>query len=271
MRLTERDKAILAAVSRYRLLSTSLILSLVPGSRQNITRRLQRLYHAGFLDRPRAQLALRYSGELSEIVYCPSRKCDAGRGRKSTTPLFLAHALMVSEVLIRIESDCRTQGAKFIAENEILSSASEEPSMRRLQWRIVVKSTKANESIGVIPDGAFSIEHSFRGIVRRRYFFLEADRGTMPIYRKSLRLSSIRRKAIAYGRSRKGRVLKDRFGITGFQVLFITHSKERLARMKEVCRDATGGAETSPFFFITIDEFRALAHPLDLIYPQMAE
>src|ERR1700761_3631892 len=105
MRLTERDKAIIAAVSRYRFLTTSLILSLVPGSRQNITRRLQRLYHAGFLDRPSAQLVLRYSCELSEVVYSPATTKDAGRGRKPTTSLFLAHALTVSEVLIRIESD----------------------------------------------------------------------------------------------------------------------------------------------------------------------
>ena len=74
MHLTDRDRAILVAVSRFRFLTTSQTLSLVSGSRQNIIRRLQRLYHAEFLDRPRAQLPLRFAGELAELVYAPTRK-----------------------------------------------------------------------------------------------------------------------------------------------------------------------------------------------------
>jgi hypothetical protein len=175
-RLTERDKAIIAAVSRYRFLTTSLILSLVPGSRQNVTRRLQRLFHAGFLDRPRAQLPLRYSGEISEIVYCPTSKAGMGRGYKPVTSLFLAHALAVSETLIRIELDCLTQRVHFISEHEILAATADSDT-RHFQWRVQVKTDTTKEQIGIIPDGAFAIERTDAGATPRRlYFFLEVGR-----------------------------------------------------------------------------------------------
>ncbi len=246
MRLTERDQAILDVVARYRFLTTSLILSLVPGSRQNITRRLQRLYHSGLLERPRAQLALRYSGELSELVYCPSPKVDEGRGYRPTTSLFLAHALMVSEVLIRIESDCRTRGAMFIPEHEILVTAGHEPATRKIRWRVEVKTGEMKERVGVIPDAAFAIDEAGGNTIRRRYFFVEVDRGTMPVYRKNLCNSSIRRKALAYARTRKTRALRERFGIPGFQVLFVATKRTRLARMKEVLPPGT--MSKSPLF-----------------------
>ena len=117
--LTERDHRILAAVSRFRFLTTSHIHSLVPGSRQNIVRRLQRLYHAGFLDRPEAQLPLHIAGYLSEMVYSPAKKTEAPTAKDQTvsrkkygrvSTLFLQHALAVSDALISVELACKTRG-----------------------------------------------------------------------------------------------------------------------------------------------------------------
>lgn len=267
-RLTERDKAIIAVVSRYRFVTTSLILSLVPGSRQNVTRRLQRLYHAGFLDRPHSQLSLRYTGEISEIVYSLTPKSEMGRGSKPVTSLFLAHALAVSEALIRIESDSDSKGARFVSEFGILAIADCDSETRHIQWRVQVKTDTTKERIGIIPDGAFAIERRADGnSPRRRYFFLEVDRGTMPVSRKSLRISSIRRKALAYSRTRRGRVLQGRFNIPGFQVLFVAKSKERVARMEEACKEAAGDTLTSLFLFITQEELRAIPSLLDFIFP----
>jgi len=53
IRLTERDQDILRHVRRHRFLLSDHIQALVPGSRQQILRRLQRLFHHGYLDRPR--------------------------------------------------------------------------------------------------------------------------------------------------------------------------------------------------------------------------
>jgi hypothetical protein len=124
------------------------------------------------------------------------------------------------------------------------------------------------EKIGVIPDAAFAIERQDNSSKFRRFFFLEADRGTMPLCRKSLRLSSIRRKALAYSQSRRSRVLRDRFGIPGFQTLFVTRSRERLERMKETCKTASG-RNPSIFLYATQDGLKrddALA-VLGVIFP----
>ncbi len=268
IRLTTRDFAILSAIMRHRFLTTSHILSLVPGSRQNIIRRLQRLYHAGFIERPKAQLPLRFAGELSELVHSPTRKTVnhmatvegttvSGKEYRPVTSLFLSHALLVSEALISIEAGCRTNGTVLITEEEILRSVRNGKPLGRLAWRVSLKSGNTTEKVGLIPDAVFAIEQeSSSGRRRRLIFFLEADRGTMPLYRKSLRLSSIRRKALAYTRSRKTRVLKDRFGMPGFQVIFVSRSRERLERIQQMCHETAGTCESSLFLYSTADELK---------------
>jgi hypothetical protein len=261
--LTERDKAILSAVSRFRFLTTSHIHSLVSGSGQSISRRLQRLYHAGFLDRPIEQLPLRFSGDLSELVYAPTARIPAleiprgtvsGKRYGRISSLFLQHALSVSDALIAVELACRREGIAFTTEQEIVCLESGD---RKLRWRVSVKSGRASQKIGVIPDAAFAIEQRNRsGKLQRFNYFLEVDRGTMPIWRKNIQLSSIHRKALAYSQTRRSKMLKDKFGMLGFQVLFITASKDRLERMKEVCSEGLHGHHASLFIFTTPDEFR---------------
>lgn len=236
---------------------------LVPGSRQNVTRRLQRLYHAGFLDRPKAQLPLRYSGELSEFIYSPTSKTSAymeafeermvsERKCRSVSSLFLAHSISVSEILILIEEACQEGGMSFESEQDILSTVQGSATQGQLRWQVFLKSV--GKTI-VVPDAVFAIERKDASARQRRlYFCLEVDRGTMPLYRRSLRLSSIRRKALAYSQSRKNKILKKKFDIPGFQVLFVTRSGERLERMKETCKILTGGRPSSLFLFATQDE-----------------
>jgi hypothetical protein len=273
IRLTDRDKAILSAVRKYRLLTTSQILSLVPGSRQNIVRRLQLLYHAGFLDRPKTQLPLRYTGELFELAYAPTRKAAtvtaaadgetaSGKECKPISSLSVAHTLSVSEALISIETACKLSGIQFFDEQAILDSVSSKESTRRLQWRVTVKSGSESEEVGVIPDAVFAAERQGdSGAFRRFYYFLEVDRGTMPLTRKSLAQSSIHRKALAYSRSFKSGILKRRFGIPGFKVLFVVRSKDRLERMREVCRTVQGSG-SSLFLFVIHDEMRTRAQEI---------
>ena len=264
IRLTDRDKAILLAVCKFGLLTTGRILSLVSGSRQNIVRRLQRLYHSGFLDRPKAQLALRYNGEIAEFVYAPTRKgvalseSETGSGKefRPVSALAISHTLAVAEALISIERACNQLAIRFMDNQAILAHLGDRASSKRLQWRITIKSGKETEAVGVIPDGFFALERAEDANAPRLfYYFLEVDRGTMPIMRKSLALSSIHRKALAYSRSFKTGLLKKRFGIPGFKVLFVVHSKERLERMKEVCQKAHG-KESSLFIFTCPDQMR---------------
>src|ERR1700687_1546928 len=56
MILTPRDLLILRAVHRHRLLRSTHLIALLDASRQTTLRRLQLLFHHGYLDRPAAQL-----------------------------------------------------------------------------------------------------------------------------------------------------------------------------------------------------------------------
>src|SRR5438876_323867 len=56
--MTARDRNIIKMVSEHRAITSDDLRLLIPGSEQNLTRRLQRLYHHGYLDRPRSQRVL---------------------------------------------------------------------------------------------------------------------------------------------------------------------------------------------------------------------
>src|SRR5215475_9246134 len=67
--VTLRDHAILAHVRRHRLLRSDHIVALLGGSAQQILRRLQLLYHHGYLERPRAQIEYYHHGGARPMVY----------------------------------------------------------------------------------------------------------------------------------------------------------------------------------------------------------
>src|SRR5438876_6407986 len=69
MKLTERDRDILRLVHRHRFLRSSHITSLIGGSSQQLLRRLQLLYHHGYLERPRCQIDYYQEGGSRRMVY----------------------------------------------------------------------------------------------------------------------------------------------------------------------------------------------------------
>src|SRR6266516_7021516 len=111
MHLTERDREILRLVHRRRLLRSSHIISLSPGSAQQLLRRLQLLYHHGYLERPRAQIDYYHQGGSQRLVYGLGNKGAAflkqelgalfrelswDQKNRSVGRIFLEHALLVS-------------------------------------------------------------------------------------------------------------------------------------------------------------------------------
>lgn len=247
LRLTERDEAIIRAVSQFRFLATSDILSLVKGSRQNLLRRLQRLYHAGHLERPKAQMFLRYRDKLRELVYSIPR-------RGEVSPLFLAHELSISAVMASLPPSCARYGLEFLFERDILALSGCERSPRSLRWTVNAKSESVVSRVGIVPDAAFAIQRRANYGTSLRFYFLESDCGTMPVYRRHLRLSSIRRKAVAYIQTRRAGLLRKRLGIPAFQVLFVSRTRERMERMKEECSIASQGRFPSLFLFAVFDD-----------------
>ena len=153
--LTGRDKEALRLVHRHRFLRSSHLVKLLPGSRQQILRRLQRLFHHGFLERPPAQIeyfgrngsrAIAYglgnkgAAWLKQNLNLPLNRLDWGGRNRNIGRLFLEHALLVSDVMVAIQLACRRDGRVRLLTGDDLPSP--EPSLTRpepLQWRVSIK------------------------------------------------------------------------------------------------------------------------------------
>src|SRR6266571_2918739 len=77
--LTGRDREIIQMVHQHRFLDSRDIVGLTGASPQPLLRRLQLLYHHGYLDRPLAQIDYYQKGGSRPMVY--------GLGSKATSVL----------------------------------------------------------------------------------------------------------------------------------------------------------------------------------------
>lgn len=237
--ITPRDRDILRHVATHRFLSSRQILALVSGSRQHVLRRLQGLFHRGFLDRPRAQL--RYFSEigLQAMVYALGRagtRILAGSGQprprydnRNIKQLYLQHTLLVADVLIAFIRACRVaQRPRLLTEEQLAPNAR-----LAFQWSATVRQGAETKRVGVVPDRTFALESRQTG--ERVVFFVEADRATMPLTRRSLAQTSLHRKLLAYEATWTSELVQDRFSSTRFRVLLVTDSAERAKHLIDLC------------------------------------
>ena len=200
MQLTERDRDIIRLVHRHRFLRSPQIAALMDDRSQQLLRRLQVLYHHGYLERPRAQIDYYHQGGTRHIVYGLGSKggklvqrelCIAGHNlswgekNRSVRGMFLEHALLVSDVMVALELACRKTGRIRLLAEEELSFQDKMSGVRYpVQWKVKLN---GGPKLGVIPDRVFALEFpEGSGATRRIHFFLEADQGTMPVQRRTL-------------------------------------------------------------------------------------
>lgn len=252
MELTPRDAEILRLVQRHRFLRSHQLAALIGGSRQQLLRRLQSLYHHGFVERPLAQIDYYQRGGSQSMVYGLANRGAAHLARadghsvprldwnvrnRHTTRLFLEHALMISEIIVALELAARSiPGVHILHHGE--SS----------KWKIPMR---GSAPVTVIPDALFSIQHNADTIL----FALEADRGTMPVQSANRSRSSIARKLTAYEASWRANIFRQRFDATRVQVLTITTSAARLASITEHARSHVSAAGL--FHFTTLAQLTA--------------
>ena len=99
-----------------------------------------------------------------------------------------------------------------------------------------------NFELGIIPDRVFALEYEDRhGRTTRAFFFLEADRGTMPVMRKNLSQTSFYRKLLAYEATWSQSIHRSRFGFHRFRVLTLTTSTLRVQSLIEACSKLKSG------------------------------
>ena len=238
-RLTERDLDILRHVQRHRFLRSSHLVALIAGSRQQLLRRLQYLFHHGYLDRPRAQLEYFHRGGSHSIVYGLADK-GAGIVAKRHSPasnigrLFLEHGLLVSDAMVAIQVACQNRSDLRLAEpDDFPMPARVHRTAEPFRWSVKLEGLG---KLGVVPDRVFVLDSGDRGNpFERVLYFLEADCGTMPVFRRTLTQSSFYRKLLAYEASWSQEIHRRRFGFRRFRVLTVTNSAERMNHLIEAC------------------------------------
>jgi DNA-binding Lrp family transcriptional regulator len=251
MRLTKRDRRIIRLIHRHRFLRSPQIVALLGGSPQHLLRRLKLLYHHGYLERPRCQLDSYYRSGSQHIIYGLGNKSLAflkqelnvdfrevswGEKNRAVGRIFLEHALLVSDVMVSLELACRKHdGIKLLYEDQLALHSERQP----FQWRV-----KGQDGIklGVIPDRVFALEYTDQSAQPQRvHFFLEADRGTMPVVRSGLTQTSFYRKLLAYEATWTQKIHQRHLGIHRFRVLTVTTIAARVKSLLQACSQLKRG------------------------------
>ena len=251
--INDRDIEIIKQVHRHRFLSSEHITALTEGSKQNITRRLGLLYHAGYLDRPKEQVSRSvYSSPivyglgnkgadlLAGVLDLPRSKIDWTTKNREAGTVFLNHTMMTANFMVCLDLACRARGITIIWPDEILDEMPHRDIkngspfgfsvMIQRQLRGKTKDIK----IGIVPDFVFGLEEPNGDL---SYFFLETDCSTMPIIRSSFDKSSYLKKLLAYWAAKESGQIKTIYNFTNPRVLTLAISKERINSMLEANKE----------------------------------
>ncbi len=275
-RLTDRDRAILAAVHAYRALTTKQIQRLFfPASsdtqptaiNSRCLHRLKLLYHHRFLlrgeqpqllaqgrkpfiyflDRAGAELIARLAG-------CAVRDLDWRPGEDRVGHLFLDHLLATNDVRIAVHLAARTHGfpiERWLDEKTLKSSHMKETVT-------LVGPKGAEQQAAVVPDGYSCIQIGRRSL----HLFYEIDMSTVTGASRTWHRRTWARKVAAYLAYYRSGQYHERYHTKGMRVLCVTTGAKRLAHLKEITERAGGKAR---FWFTTFAEIEngdVLADPI---------
>ena len=274
LQITERDLLILDLISKHRFLRSDHLFTLVSGSRQHLVRRLGRLYHAKLLDRPRQQLLVAQlrTGSFLYTLTEQGRKALRSRGFKTfvsvprlkgaSSTLSLTHSIEVTEVLVALQTAAHKVSLQFLWHHDLLFPTQPEEkdqSLHPMRWSLSLRGQGRRNRTFVIPDGAFAIQDA-NG--HQSWFFLELDRGTMPVARSSPSQTSFIRKIHVYKETRTVGVLWKRHEISGFRVLVVTGSQKRMASLQAATASCFKSGESNMFLFARAGDLLASHNPL---------
>jgi hypothetical protein len=209
---------------------------------------LKLLYHHGFLERPRAQIDYYHKGGSRRMVYGLGSKGAAflrrdlgpgfdqvrwGEKNRAAGRVFLEHALLVADVMVAIEFACRRTGIRLLTSHELAVADKATGNRRPFRWQVKISNRL---KLGVIPDYVFALDFKDqRGAQKRAFFFVEADRATMPVIRENLSQTSFYRKLRAYEATWSQSIHQTQFDFHRFRVLTVTTSAERVKSLVNAC------------------------------------
>jgi hypothetical protein len=276
--ITERVEEILKLVARHRFITSAQIIALIealfPGaSVQKLLRQLQVLYHAGYISRPKAQVETYKAGSGSRpLVYALGNKgidllaakhnfrrvsVDWTARARTAVRGEIDHALEITDFMTSLEIACRRRGTvQVIHFDEILATIAPEEtqaSKRPYQWPVALRWKGSDLVLHPTPDKIFGIRDLERIEGKnRRFFFLEADRGTMPTERSDLNKTSYLRKIVGYAHTYKHDLHIKRYGLPNVRVLTVTPGRQRINNIIASYR-THAAALVSPKFFLFAD------------------
>src|SRR5437762_14051768 len=136
-RLTDDDVQIVRVVARHRLIRSTHIAELVGRSLDRTNDRLMRLFHAGYLDRPRAQLDRFPSSGSAHYIYALAdrgarllreedgvefRNPEWSRKNREAGRPFIAHQIEIVNFQVALQHAVRERaGIKLIDDREMVA------------------------------------------------------------------------------------------------------------------------------------------------------
>jgi hypothetical protein len=207
---TSRDLEILRHVAEHRFIRSEWIAQLAGGSKQQVLRRLHLLYHHGYLDRPPAQIDYYHRGGSKSIIYglasrgagrlrrdlnMPFERMDWTTRNRKVGQLFLEHTVLISD-FVATQICLPDPGTTFVPPEKIERPLGNQKAGQPFRWSVKLRNGR---HATVVPDKVFALDIELDdGLVIRKHFLVEADRGTMPIARRDSRQSSVMQKLRTY-------------------------------------------------------------------------
>lgn len=252
--MQDRDKAVVQLVADYGVVSSEEIGALTRGSRQTLLRRLQCLYHAGYLDRPRRQqligngplvYALGLKGATLPGIICAKPGRDWAEKNRKMQIGYIEHQLMIS----------RFRAALVLAGTDAGVVVEHWCQGAELWDSVQVEHADFAERIPVAPDAYAILRILSEPDGRNRvHLFLEADRSTMTAKRFLTKLRGY------WHYWRCGR-LEEKYGIKNVLVATVTKTQDRASNLLSAAAqiDAPQHRGLRMFMFAAEDQFSVVS------------
>ena len=270
-RLTEDDVEIIRHVARHRLTRSSHIAALVGRSQDRTNDRLLRLFHAGYIDRPRAQLDYYPTAGSGPTVYALAdrgarllREHDgisfanmewSRKNREAGRP-FIEHQIEVVNFQVALERATRNHSdVRLLRPEDMIAASRQTTRLSPDAFALHAKAThqgKVRES-RVVPDVTFGLVLANGS---RRYFMVEIDCGTMPVRHSDPDRTSFEGKMHTHLAAHADKLHARQLGWRSFRVFVVTTNRNRKCSMQNALRQihVPRSAGASLFWFTTFDD-----------------
>jgi len=266
--VTDDDVEIIRQLARHRFLRSTHLAILVGRSLDRTNDRLLRLFHAGYVDRPRAQLDYYWKSGSAPLIYALADRgarllverdgasfanLEWSRKNREAGRPFIEHQIEIADFLVALYRATQDRGdLQLLYSSDILAASPEATRTARNPFLLRAKLTLQGwmREIGVVPDFVFGLRFTDGS---RRCFMVEIDRGTMPITRTDINQTSFERKMRVYSAAHAAKQIQRQFGWKTCRVLVVTSDPIRKTSMVATARrlQTIGDPNSSLFLFTT--------------------